>query len=315
MNVFICAFLLTGAYGSPIDPLPGSLIMVATGSSTNKSQVIDVSTSSTACENLPSYPFAMSYAAGGVVNGSPIICGGYRYGVGPTNSCHRFDRNANSWKLHSSMTSRRYYHASTVVKNALFITGGADGRSRLSTTEYIYANGTVQSGPNLPEARDGHCSVTLHDGKVMILGAYSPSSLRRNVIIMDPADNTFATGPSLSYDRAFAACTLFHSPLHNGRPVVLAAGGNYQATAEVYDYTNANQWQTIGSLPTTHDDDFYGALPSTTGNGAYLQKEAFLYELICSSSSCNWSEMTQQLSTPVNGAVMMYLPDIFTCTY
>ena len=23
MNVFICAFLLTGAYGSPIDPLPG----------------------------------------------------------------------------------------------------------------------------------------------------------------------------------------------------------------------------------------------------------------------------------------------------
>merc|ERR1712172_148560 len=97
--------------------------MVATGSSTNKSQVIDVSTSSTACENLPSYPFAMSYAAGGVVNGSPIICGGYRYGVGPTNSCHRFDRNANSWKLHSSMTSRRYYHASTVVKNASLLLG------------------------------------------------------------------------------------------------------------------------------------------------------------------------------------------------
>ena len=221
--------------------------MVATGSPrTDKSQVIDVSSSSTACANLPSYPFAMSYAAGGVVNGSPIICGGYtrERERERTDSCHRFDRNANSWKLISTMKYKRSWHASTVVNNALFITGGFDGSSRLATTEYIYANGTVQSGPNLPEARSGHCSVTLHDGKVMILGASYRSSLRRNVIIMDPADNSFGSGPSMSYKREHAACTLFHSPLHNGRPVVLAAGGRNQATAEVYDYTIANQWLT-----------------------------------------------------------------------
>jgi hypothetical protein len=142
------------------------------------------------------------------------------------------------------MKSQRSSHASTVVNNALFITGGDDDSSTLATTEYIYANGTVQSGPNLPEARYGHCSVTLHDGKVMILGAIIPLSLYRNVIIMDPADNSFATRPSMSYKRVNAACTLFYSPLHNGRPVVLAAGGYKQATAEVYDYTYANQWQT-----------------------------------------------------------------------
>ena len=50
--------------------------MVATGSLTNKSQLIDVSSESTACANMPSYPFAIEEAAGGVVNGSPIICGG-----------------------------------------------------------------------------------------------------------------------------------------------------------------------------------------------------------------------------------------------
>jgi len=301
--------------------------MVATGLSprtdksqvirTDKSQVIDVSSSSTACANLPSYPFAMSYAAGGVVNGSPIICGGYRnIPSQETESCHRFDRNSNSWKWHSSMESRRSLHVSTVVKNALFITGGWDGSRDLATTEYIYANGTVQSGPNLPVARAGPCSVTLHDGKVMILGAMTPRSLERNVIIMDPDDKSFTTGPSLSYKRWHAACTLFNSPLHNGRPVVLAAGGINQATTEVYDYTYDNQWQTIGSLPTTHDSSFGGAraLPSTTGNGAYLQNNEFLYELKCTTSSCNWSEMTQQLSTPVWGAVMLYLPDSFTCT-
>ena len=76
----------------------------------------------------------------------------------------------------------------------------------------------------------------------------------------------------------------------------------------------------VGSLPTTHDSSFYGAraLPSTTGNGAYLQMKEFLYELSCTTSwfisSCKWSEMTQQLSTPVYQAVMMYLPDSFTCT-
>jgi hypothetical protein len=232
------------------------------------------------------------HAAGGVVNGSPIICGGYRnIPSQETESCHRFDRNSNSWKWHSSMKSRRSLHVSTVVKNALFITGGWDGSRDLATTEYIYANGTVQSGPNLPEARWGHCSVTLHDGKVMILGAGLLSSLYRNVIIMDPADNSFTTGPSQSYVKVNAACTLFHSPLHNGRPVVLVAGGINQATTEVYDYTYANQWQTIGSLPTTHDSYFGGvrALPSITGNGAYLQHKEILYELNCTTSSCNWS--------------------------
>ena len=60
----------------------------------------------------------------------------------------------------------------------------------------------------------------------------------------NPADNSYTTGPSVTYNKYHAACTLFHSDLHNGRPVVLAAGGYQQATAEVYDYTNSNQWET-----------------------------------------------------------------------
>ena len=227
--------------------ISGSLILVATGQYpyTNKSQVIDVKSSSTACANLPSYPFSMYGGAGGVVNGSPIICGGYRNKGSPrrTESCYRFDRNSTSWKFHSNMTSIRYYHAATVVKDVLFISGGLYS-SNLATTEYIYSNGTVQSGPNLPLGRHGHCTVTLHDGKVMIIGADYHSSLRKNVLTFDAADNSFTTGPSLSYDRRHAACTLFHSDLHNGRPVVLSVGGVSQATAEVYDYTISNQWQT-----------------------------------------------------------------------
>jgi hypothetical protein len=228
--------------------ISGPLILVATGSSfTDKCQVIDVS-SSTSCANLPSYPYSMWGAAGGVINNTPIICGGRISSGFPTQqeSCYRFNENSNSWNLHCTMTSRRSIHAATVMKDALFISGGFDGSSnRLASTEFIHANGSVTSGPNLPVARHGHCMVTLHDSKVIIIGANYPTSLYKNVLVFDPADNSYTTRPSMSYERRNSACTLFHSDLHNGRPVVLAAGGIGQTTAEVYDYTtNSNQWET-----------------------------------------------------------------------
>ena len=225
--------------------ISGPLILVATGSSdTDKCQVFDVS-SSNSCANLPSYPYSMRYGAGGVINNVPIICGGYRSSGSPrqTDSCYRFNKESNTWNLHCTMTSRRSQHAASVIQDALFISGGLEGSSLLASTEFIHADGSVTSGPNLPVARYGHCMVTLHDSKVIIIGGY-PSSLNQNVLVFNQADNSYTTGPSMSYERRHSACTLFHSDLHNGRPVVLAAGGYGQATAEVYDYTNSNQWQT-----------------------------------------------------------------------
>ena len=202
-----------------------------------------MSSSSSACSNLPSYPLSPQGAAGGVIHGTPIICGGLISGS-RTDSCYLFEKSTNSWKLHCSIKSRRAYHASAVSMDALFITGGRDGHNNdRASTEFIHANGTVTSGTDLPLARHGHCMVTLHNGKVMILGSESPSSLRKNVLIYDPESDTYTTGPSLSYDRRHSACTIFNSALHDGRPVVLAAAGP-DNSAEVFDYTKANQWQT-----------------------------------------------------------------------
>ena len=73
----------------------------------------------------------------------------------------------------------------------------------------------------------------------------------------------------------------------------------------------------VESLPTTYDSNFNGArvLPSLSGNGAYLQYKEYIYELTCTSTSCNWSVMTQKLTNSVNAAVMMYLPykEGYTC--
>ena len=156
---------------------------------TDKCQVINVS-SSTSCANLPSYPYSIYGAAGGVINNTPIICGGNGRNDSPREqeSCYRFNENSNSWDYHSTLTARRYQYAASVIKDTLFISGGQDFFT-LASTEFIHADGSVTSGPNLPVARWGHCMVTLHDSKVIIIGARSPSSLYKNVLVYDPAQS------------------------------------------------------------------------------------------------------------------------------
>ena len=71
----------------------------------------------------------------------------------------------------------------------------------------------------------------------------------------------------------------------------------------------------VDDLPTKHDSIFPGAqaLPSITGNGAYVQFREYFYELVCSSIACTWTIMEKQLTTPVTEAVILYLPQDYTC--
>ena len=72
----------------------------------------------------------------------------------------------------------------------------------------------------------------------------------------------------------------------------------------------------VGSLPTTYTSNFYGAraLPSLSGDGAILQHGKYFYRLSCSTTSCQWTIMEQELITGIISAVFIYLPeDITTC--
>merc|ERR1712083_1065994 len=101
---------------------------------------------------------------------------------------------------------------------------------------------------------------------------------------------------------------------HNYRPVVLAVGGLGLNSAEVLDYTNenANAWEEIASVPGTEDLGGARALPSLSGNGAYLQFDKNLYELICTSTGCIWKKIKTSKNY-TNFAVMMYLPRNYEC--
>ena len=71
-------------------------------------------------------------------------------------------------------------------------------------------------------------------------------------------------------------------------------------------------YMSVASLP----DKRYGyarALPSVSGNGAYLQDGTHLYELNCNSTSCNWSIMEQKLTRSTFPNIMSYLPPDYDC--
>ena len=216
------------------------------GGNQDYSQVVDMS-STESCSNLDSYPLKLNGATGGLVNGDPLICGGKIGSSSSTrqSSCYKYERSSNEWTLIANMNNKRVFHSSALTTKGIFITGGNnENNDRLDSTEYVSTDGVVTDGPKLPAARSHHCMVTLHDGKVMIIGGYSTSN-KKSMIIFDPEDNTFDNGPDLNYNRDNAGCTIFRSPKHKNRHVVLAAGGYEQSTAEILDYTNpnANAWE------------------------------------------------------------------------
>ena len=53
------------------------------------------------------------------------------------------------------------------------------------------------------------------------------------------------------------------------------------------------------------------ALPSISGDGAYLLYEGKFYELLCDETSCSWKVMPQKADE--NYPMAMYLPSDYFC--
>ena len=181
------------------------------------------------------------------MSGHPMICGGCGgWETAAHSECYRYKKDSNTWIFLTNMTEKRMYSASVMLNGSLFVMGGFRGHSlgAQSSTEYVSPDGDAsQPGPELPAARYGHCAVKLSTGQVLLIGGDSEENYR-SVIIFDPDTETFDTSlPSLKFDRSYLACAVFNSAMHDNREVVLAVGGTYQATAEIWDYTQPNaEW-------------------------------------------------------------------------
>ena len=112
----------------------------------------------------------------------------------------------------------------------------------VTCTEFIYQNGQISPGPDLPTPVSLHCMVTLPSDKVMILGGYAVPAAEtpKKVIVFDLKTNNYTVLPSMNHNRMNAGCAIFQSAHHENRTVVLAVGGWKVATAEIYDFTKPN---------------------------------------------------------------------------
>ena len=76
----------------------------------------------------------------------------------------------------------------------------------------------------------------------------------------------------------------------------------------------------VAGLPTTHINaesyaKFSGAraVSSVSGQGAIVQHKEYFYQLEYKDNKYSWTILPQKLNTGVEDAVMMTLPNDFTC--
>jgi hypothetical protein len=198
-------------------------VLVTTGtprSTSVKSEVIDLDDSSNHCQVLEDYPIEVLGAVGGLLNQvDPLVCGGgYPY----TNVCYVVNQPGQS----SEMLEERAYSASLTLNSThLWITGGTNLNGPLQTSEFVSIGQTSVKGPDLPNAVSRHCLVRVNSSTALLCGGRNNGGILNECHYMDLRDHSWSQGPSMMTIRGGHSCGIFKSAAHQGRNVVIAAGG------------------------------------------------------------------------------------------
>jgi hypothetical protein len=199
-------------------------VLVTTGhpiATSVKSEVIDLEDSSNICQNLEDYPIQVGGSVGGLLNqGDPLVCGG---GFPVTNVCYVVNQPGQS----SEMLEKRGFSASlTLNRTHLWITGGLNGNVLLQTSEFVSMGQAAVKGPDLPYAVQLHCLVGVNSSTALLCGGSIFAGHSNECHYMDLEDHSWSQGPSMITKRYRHSCGIFKSAAHQGRNIVIAAGGH-----------------------------------------------------------------------------------------
>jgi hypothetical protein len=176
-----------------------------------KSEVIDLEESNNICQDLEDYPIQVEGAVGGLLNqGDPMVCGG---GYPPTNVCYVVNQPGQS-SVVGLILNRTH----------LWITGGYNGNGSLQTSEFVSMGQAAVKGPDLPYAVEVHCLVGVNSSTALLCGGSNGGDLNE-CHYMDLVDHSWSQGPSMMTKRILHSCGIFKSAAHQGRNIVIAAGG------------------------------------------------------------------------------------------
>jgi len=295
LKAIFLMMLLNLVEGRSVEHEMVTLLVTGSNSGNDRIEIIKPNGDVKTCPQSSNYPLKVRDAAGGYSNneGSVSICGGldgsYR------SECYTLEKS--KWEPAGNLKNARNSHGASYITTGLWMTGGWNGLQRLASTELLLPDGKVTSGPNLPEARSGHCQVSYQD-TTFIIGGYT--NQKTNTVLQYKTGNINETPiqvASMVHARRDHACTIFNSPAHNGRPVAIVAGGGRSSnTAEILDFTQeGSSWQEIANLPTSME---FGPRmsPTADGDNVLLTYKHGIYTLSRSGSSYQWIKKPQELS-------------------
>ena len=143
-----------------------TLLVTGWKSGSERIEIIKENFETEVCNNMPVYPLDVYDASGSTwKNGKFSICGGYDGSI--ISDCYTMDKGEWQQTKDNLITARRW-HGSSNIGNAILITGGWNN-GRLASTEIMHPDGKITPGPDLPQARSGHCQIS-YEETTFILG-------------------------------------------------------------------------------------------------------------------------------------------------
>jgi hypothetical protein len=145
------------------------------------------------------------------------------------------------------LEERRFSASLTLNRTHLWITGGYnDGNGeRLQTSEFVSMGQRSVKGPDLPYAVYEHYLVGVISSTALLCGGQNGGGILNECHYMDLVDHSWSQGPSMMTKRRGHSCGIFKSAAHQGRNIVIAAGGYnngaYLDSVEFLDPTT-NTW-------------------------------------------------------------------------
>ena len=180
------------------------------------------------------YVPSVGLSVGGILQKSPIICGGFANGWIMKN-CFVIGQP----RLEMNMDIQRQAAASCVLSNdTLWVVGGETGISQgsvsLRSTEFIKLGYPSLKGPDMPFTINRHCMIQYDDESIYIIGGNQNSlHCSKKTWIVNPKNGfQIREGPSLNVERMNHACAKMTI---NGRTKLVVTGGYIKSSGEYLD--------------------------------------------------------------------------------
>jgi N-acetylneuraminic acid mutarotase len=289
-------------------------------------EVVDLSSSSSSCNQLPNYPLKIQRSFGGFFNNTtPIICGGTTDGVEIFNKCHIL--NQNSWITAQSMSVPRcgasltkYPSAMATSENDLLVIGGENSSpGYLSSLEVYGPSGWSLINSQLPEGLFVLCAITVNDTHVLITGGLSDSQPNgaSGTIWFDAVNEKFSPGPTMNSARSYHGCGKIKS-IDTFDDFIIVVGGyngsSHLDSTEILE-PGSNEWKMGPKLPsqitgtTIVEDQVSNSLLLVGGGYDDAQSHKILR---LATATSQWEEVEQELVVARRGSpVAFFIPDSF----